>query len=127
MSEILYKLVAWVAAVHDRILTLNDQSGTFMTDKQLHFIVMGIVGIIIFAISYFIFKLLKEHLLIIAFIYSFTVMTVITFAIEIGQGITGTGSPEMKDVTAGMAGFLCAALLFVMLRAVVRAIIKLFR
>ena len=53
---------------------------------------------------------------------TFTVMIVLTFAIEIGQGVSGTGAMEMEDIVAGMAGFLAVFLVFALLRAIWRAI-----
>ena len=49
-------------------------------------------------------------------------MIVLTFAIEIGQGVSGTGAMEMEDIVAGMAGFLAVFLVFALLRAIWRAI-----
>ena len=37
-------MVRGVARIHDKILALNDSSALFLTDKQLHFIVMGLLG-----------------------------------------------------------------------------------
>ena len=68
---------------------MNDGWGYYNNDKKLHFIVMGIIGMIVVLAAYFIFKLLQNHPLVIAFIYAFTVMIVLTFAIEIGQDSAG--------------------------------------
>ena len=64
-------------------LVLNRLIVRFLyVDKQLHFLVIGIIGMLILVIIYPLFKILSEnHILAIAFIYVFTVIVVITFAI----------------------------------------------
>ena len=63
----------------------------------------------------------------IAWIYVFTVMVVVTFAIEIGQGITNTGNMEMEDIVSGLAGFMFLFIIFAVLRAIVLGIVHLVR
>jgi hypothetical protein len=53
-------------------------------------------------------------------------MLVLTFAIEIGQGLTGTGGMEMADIHAGMGGFLFLFVVFVIIRAIILAIGRVF-
>ena len=120
MSEILYYLVGVMARFHDRIMEINNDKGWFLTDKMLHFLVMGIVGMVVCLIAYWLFKALGEkHMLVIAFIYAITVMVVLTFAVEIGQGISGTGAMEMEDVQAGLSGFLMMFVVYAAIRFVV--------
>ena len=45
MSKYLNLMVAWIARAHDFILTLNDNYDTNFSDKQLHFLVIGAVGL----------------------------------------------------------------------------------
>jgi len=61
----------------------------------------------------------------ITFFYVFTVIIVITFAIEIGQGVLGTGSMEQGDITYGIIGFLFFFAIFAVIRLIVHGIIKL--
>lgn len=50
--------------------------------------------------------MLKDgHILTITGIYVFTLIVVITFAIEIGQKITNTGNMEFADILFGITGF----------------------
>lgn len=88
---------------------------------------MGIIGMIVVLAAYFVFKLLQNHPLVIAFIYAFTVMIVLTFAIEIGQGFYGTGNMEMEDVVAGMGGFLFFFVIFALVRGIFLLIFNLLR
>ncbi|MBE6042281.1 MAG: hypothetical protein E7220_07155 [Clostridiales bacterium] len=129
MIDILYKLIYWVAEVHNHILSLNDSGQYYFDDKQLHFIVIGLLGMLMIFIVYPIFKLLAKynHTMVIAWIYVFTLIMVITFAIEIGQWYSGTGSPEMADISAGVTGFLAMFLVFAVVRGIFHLISKLFK
>ena len=93
MSKLLYAIVGLIAKIHSAILTWNDSCETVLSDKQLHFLVIGLIGMMMLFVIFPLFKLLsKNHVLIIAWIYVFTVMIVLTFAIEIGQGKIGRAS-----------------------------------
>lgn len=107
MYRILHLLVSWITRAHSYILTLNDRYQTNFTDKELHFLVIGLVGLALILLIYPLFKWLanRKRVLAITWIYVVTVLLVMTFAIEIGQGFTGTGTMEFKDVMAGMGGF----------------------
>ncbi len=128
MSEILYYLVEKMARVHDLIMTWNDSYEMLLSDKQLHFLVIGVLGIALLLVIYTLFKALSgNHVLVIAWIYVFTVMVVVTFAIEIGQGITHTGRMEMEDIVYGLAGFMVMFFIFAAIRALVLGIVKLVK
>lgn len=120
MSELLYAIIERMTAFHNWVLTLNDRSPIFLTDKQLHFLIMGIAGLVLLLVLHPLFSWLaeREHTFVITGIYVCTVMLVVTFAIEVGQGVTGTGGMEVEDIVAGMAGFLAAFVLFALLRAI---------
>lgn len=127
METILYNIVALISRIHQYILTLNDQSENSFTDKELHFIVIGALGVaLILALHPFFLWLAKTgHTMIISFLYVLTVILVLTFAIEIGQGITGTGSMEFDDVVYGIGGFLVFFAVFLVIRGIVHLIIHL--
>lgn len=126
MEALLYYIVSVIAKIHNYIMSLNDGMESSFTDKELHFIVIGILGISLIFIVSPVFKWLANtnHTMVIAWIYVFTVIIVITFAIEIGQGITGTGRMEMSDITAGVLGFLAAFLLFCIIRGIYHLIVR---
>ena len=44
MKEFLYKIVEYIAKIHNFIMRLNDRYEYNFTDKQLHFFVIGILG-----------------------------------------------------------------------------------
>ena len=119
MVRFLYFMVEGVACIHEKLLQINDSSALFLTDKQLHFVVMGLLGMGLLLVIYPLFLALsKHHVLTIAWIYVFTVMVMLSFAIEIGQGITGTGDMDLEDVISGLAGFMLLFLLFALLRMI---------
>ncbi len=107
MAKYLNMLVAWVTRAHRYIMTLNDSFETNFSDKELHFLVIGAIGLMLILLVYPVFKWLanRKRVLAITWIYVLTVLIVLTFAIEIGQRITGTGSMEFGDIVAGMSGF----------------------
>lgn len=128
MERMLEGMVIFIAKIHNYILSLNDAYEKNFTDKQLHFLVIGILGMLILMVIYPLFKLLSEnHILAIAFIYVFTVIVVITFAIEIGQKISGSGTMDFADIVFGIAGFLLMFVIFAVIRQIFLAIINLFR
>ena len=112
-------MVSGISRIHDKLLQINDTSALFLTDKQLHFVVMGLVGMGLLLVIYPLFLALsKRHVLTIAWIYVFTVMVVLSFAIEIGQGITNTGNMDLEDVISGLAGFMLLFFIFAVLRMI---------
>lgn len=128
MERMLEGMVIFIAKIHNYILSLNDAYEKNFTDKQLHFLVIGILGMLILMVIYPLFKILSEnHILAIAFIYVFTVIVVITFAIEIGQKISGTGTMDFADIVFGLAGFLLMFAVFAAIRQVFLAILNLFQ
>ena len=129
MKEFLYNCVGLVAKIHDEIMQLNDAFEYNFSDKDLHFLVIGIIGMCMLFVIYPLFKQLakKHHEMVIAWIYVFTVIIVITFAIEIGQKITHTGKMEFADIMYGLVGFLVMFGIFIVLRMIYHGIIKLIK
>ena len=126
MKTLLYLIVENIARVHDRLLTLNDNFEFNFNDKQLHFYVIGIMGMLMIFLVHGVFKYLAEHdhVMVISWIYVFTLLIVITFAIEIGQGFTHTGTMDFDDIVFGMGGFLLFFAVFAILRMVIKALLK---
>ena len=65
--------------------------------------------------------------MVVSFLYVLTVILVLTFAIEIGQGFTGTGIMEFDDVVYGVGGFLIFFVVFLVIRAIIHLIMRLAR
>lgn len=118
MKDFLYWIVYQIAKIHNYIGRLNDNYEMYFTDKQLHFLVIGILGMGMIFVIYPLFKWLakKDKTLIIAWIYVFTLIIVITFAIEIGQRVTGTGAMEFADIVYGVFGFVIFFAIFAIIR-----------
>ena len=120
MEAFLYTVVALIAQIHNYIMTLNDQSAYGFTDKELHFIVIGILGILLLFVIHPLFRWLSNtgHIMVVSFFYVFTVIIVITFAIEIGQGVTNTGNMDIDDIAYGVMGFLAMFVVFLIIRGI---------
>lgn len=129
MKELLYWGVGIVAKIHTYILRLNDTFEHSFTDKELHFLVMGLIGMALVFGLYPLFKWLakKHHEMAITWIYVFTVMVVLTFAIEIGQKLTHTGNMEFADIMFGLVGFMAMFAVFSILRGLYHVIRTAFR
>ena len=124
MKELLYWIVECIAKIHSWLLRLNDAYEYNFTDKQLHFLVIGVLGMGLIFTVYPVFKWLAKrgHVMTIAWIYVFTLMIVITFAIEIGQKVTNTGAMEFADIVMGVFGFVVMYTVFAVIRQIVKAI-----
>ncbi len=123
-TKLMYWIVSQIAKIHDKLGVLNKSMKIPLNDKQLHFVIIGVIGLLMIFIVYPIFKKLaeKNHTMVIAWIYVFTLMIVLTFAIEIGQGYTHTGAVEMADVVYGLAGFLAMFAVFSVIRMIYHVI-----
>lgn len=127
MKEALNKIVEMIAMVHSKILALNDAYEMHFSDKQLHFLVIGFLGMALIFAIYPIFKWLakKDCIMTITWIYVFTLIIVITFAIEIGQKVSHTGTMDFADIVFGTVGFMAMYLIFVSIRQLVKMVVRL--
>ena len=129
MKEFLYKIVEWIAEIHSYLMMKNDNYEYHFSDKELHFIVIGLLGMLFIFIVYPVFKWLAKHnhVMVIAWIYVFTLILVITFAIEIGQKVTNTGAMEFADIVFGVVGFIVMFFIFSVVREIYHLIGKLIK
>ena len=129
MTSLLYKLIEIITLIHEKILSWNDIYEYNFTDKQLHFIVVGILGMGLLLLIHPFFKFLaqKKLTLVISWIYVVTLLLALTFSIEIGQRITKTGYMDFRDIMYGMGGFFLLFGMFYAVRLVIKLIVKLFR
>ena len=125
MTKILKLLIAVINRTHDWIVNSAHVLGLGLTDKQLHFWLIGIMGIVIFAVFDAVFKrLAKWSVSAITFIFTFTILVVSVLAIEIEQKVTQAGSMEFEDVVAGLSGFIMFSILYVLIRVLLRELRK---
>lgn len=106
MREIILLLSGMMNRIHD---VLMYGIGIDMSDKELHFWVIGFVGLATFLTVFVLAKIiqkLKFSTTILSFIFTFVVMTVFVFAIEIQQAVTNSGNMEFADAIAGLWGFI---------------------
>lgn len=83
-------------------------------DKMLHFITIGVISLILFIFVNLVFKKLAEYSIeLISFIFTFTVIVVLSFAIEIQQYVTGSGNMEFDDIAYGLFGCILAILFWI--------------
>lgn len=124
MGKVLYGLVELVARIHSYLLRLNDANEYNFTDKELHFLIIGILGMAMIFVVHPLFKWLvrNNHVMVVSWIYVFTLIIVITFAIEIGQRITNTGNMEFADIMFGVLGFISMFIVFSVVRGIYHVI-----
>ena len=106
MTRLIYMFIRLITELHTKLLSINARHFD-LTDKQLHFLVIGFFGFCMLMVIQPIFKwLIKHHVeLLITFFYVFTVVIVVSFAIELGQAYSGTGDMDFYDIASGILGF----------------------
>ena len=129
MGKLLYAGIGLITKIHGMIMQLNNAFEANLSDKDLHFLVVGILGMAMILVIYPLFSFLakRNHVMFIALIYVFTVIVGLSFAIEIGQKVTNTGNMEFADIMYGLVGFLSMFLTFLFLRMVFRGVLRLIR
>lgn len=125
-KKFLTKSVSLMNFFHNAVLKLNDNSGIGLSDKQLHFIFIGLLGVVLFIVVYLFFNHLmkKNRVISIAWIYVFTILVAFTLAIEIGQKITGSGDMDFADIVAGILGYIVLSLIVIIVKKVYNLIRK---
>ena len=90
---------------------------------------IGALGMLLVLLIHPLFLSLSKsgHTMVITWLYVFTVILVLTFAIEIGQGYSGNGNMEAADIVSGIQGFLLMFLVFIVIRGIIHGIISLFK
>lgn len=129
MKELLYAIMELISKFHNKLLSLNDAYEYNFTDKELHFIIIGVLGMMMLFVVYPVFQWLakRNHIMTISWIYVFTLIIGLTFAIEIGQKVSNTGTMDFADIMFGLVGFLVMYFVFACIRMVVKWICKKFK
>lgn len=125
MNGILKIIASITNNLHDLIVRFSSIFGFNFNDKQLHFIVIAVIGMLIYIVVDILFKVMsKYNISILSFIYTFTVLIVIVFGIEIEQKITKRGNMEFSDIVEGIWGFLVVFVIYIIIYNLIRLIIK---
>lgn len=128
MEGLIKLIAAIVNELHDILIEVVYGLGFVVSDKDLHFWVMGILGMVGFVFVQVVFKLLsKWSITSISFIYTFTVLLVVVFAIEIQQKITGRGNMEFEDAVIGLKGFVILFFIYLIIKGIMKGINLLFK
>lgn len=116
--KILKLITHIVNGFHDLLRAILSAFG-FAGDKEQHFLVIGIIGIVMFFAIHFIVKLLaKWRLEAVSFLITGILLLVLVFGIEIVQLMTGSGQVEFRDIMAGLWGFLVFFCIYLVIRYV---------
>lgn len=125
MKEFLYLIIDLFTSFSAFFSKLMGLLGFDLNDKQLHFIIIGILCMLIYFLVQAGFRrLAKLSITILSFIYTLTVGIVIAFAIEIGQWKSGTGQMDFSDIVYGIYGFILLFIAFQLTAFLIRFIIK---
>lgn len=122
MKEGITLIVEIINNLHDMFIVLASDLGFTLTDKDLHFWIMGIIGITVFFFVYFVSKILsklKFGITALAFFFTLTFMFVLVFAIEIQQAITNRGQMEFIDAIVGLWGYIVFFFIYIGFAAII--------
>jgi len=129
LKDWLYKIVSNIAYIHDSVWHYARTLPVRLTDKDLHFIVIGLFGLALLLLVLPLFRLLtrlgKSGLM--AWLFTLSTVLMISFAIEIGQHMTQTGKMDLGDIVYGVLGFLAASAIVGLLYVLIRAIRSIFK
>ena len=129
LKKIVDLLIDIIYKTHTYFLSMNDSFEAQLSDKQLHFLIIGFLGIGMLLVIYPLFKwMAKKNLtVLISWFYVFTVLVVITFAIEIGQWYSHTGEMDFNDILAGLVGYFAMSFIFLLVVAIIELIKSIFK
>lgn len=127
MREMISLLSEAMNRIHD---AMQSWVGVAMSDKELHFFVVGMIGMLTFFALFVLVKIiqqLKFSTTIIAFIFAFILMVVFVFAIEIQQAVTQSGNMEFADAVAGLWGFIVFFIVYAVIAGAFYGLFKFLR
>ena len=129
LKTIVDLLIDIIYKTHTYFLSMNDSFEAQLSDKQLHFLIIGLLGIGMLLVIYPLFKwMAKKNLtVLISWFYVITVLVVITFAIVIGQWYSHTGEMDFNDILAGLVGYFAMSFIFLLVVAIIELIKSIFK
>jgi len=128
MLDVLKSVVSIINRLHDILLLVVGKLGLRFNDKQLHFWILGLIGIALFvAVDVAFRRISKWSVSALSFIYTLTVLVVIALSMEIQQQITRRGALDFSDIVAGIWGFIVLLGLYILVRIAIRFGSKLYQ
>ncbi|MCA0971517.1 hypothetical protein LCM20_13000 [Halobacillus litoralis] len=119
MKEVIWFLSDFADFWHDLLLDLYRSFGWNMSDTELHFWIIGVLGVIgLLFVDVIFHALARFSITAISFLFSFAIVLVFVFALEIQQKIAGSGNMQFSDAVAGLLGFLFFCLVYFLIRGV---------
>lgn len=117
-KKLLNKIITIITYFHTKILSLNDSYELYLSDKQLHFYVVAVLGLLLLLCLYplFLYLVKRKKTLYITWFYVFTFLLAFTSLIEVGQKLTGTGEMDYMDTLAGILGFIGVSIIVFVIR-----------
>ncbi|UOQ94461.1 hypothetical protein MUO14_05765 [Halobacillus shinanisalinarum] len=121
MKEMVVLLAEIVNTFHDIFLGLSHSLGWNLTDKELHFWIIGMLGIMCLIFVDVIFHALaKWSVTAISFLFTLSMVLVFVLAVEIQQKITGRGAMEFNDAAVSILGFLAFCTVYFLVKMIVK-------
>ncbi|WP_082233303.1 hypothetical protein [Halobacillus massiliensis] len=119
MREVVLILAEIINIFHELIWGLSNRLELDLTDKELHFWVIGILGIIgLFFVDLAFHAISKWSITAISFLFTFAMVLVFVFAVEIQQRITGAGNMEFADAAYSIFGFFAFCIIYVLFKVI---------
>ena len=126
MVEFLKQTVNLINDLHDQIWSYNVQLGLPFTDKDLHFWIIGLLGVIFFIFTDIFFRrLAKINISLITFFFTSAIISILVLFIEIQQKLTGRGGMDLNDILAGLLGFLVLLVVYQLCRFLLKHLMNL--
>jgi len=126
MLTVINQIVNFINDLHDNIWGYSKQLGLPFTDKDLHFWVIGLLGVIFFVFADIFFKwLARINISLISFFFTSAIISILVLILEIEQKLTGRGGMELSDILAGLLGFLVLLGVYQFFRFLLKSLLKL--
>ncbi len=128
MITFINQIVNLINDLHDQIWGYSEQLGLPFTDKDLHFWIIGLLGVIFFIFTDFFFRWLATiNISLISFFFTSAIISILVLVLEVEQKLTGRGGMELDDILAGLLGFLVLLAVYQSCRFLLGRLISLIR
>ena len=119
MKESIWVLSEFIDFWHDLLLDISRTLGLGLSDTELHFWIIGVLGLVgLLFVDVLFHALAKVSITAISFLFSLAIVIIFVFALEIQQKISGSGNMQFSDAMAGLVGFLAFCLFYFLIRGI---------